>query len=271
MKQKNITTIKYECGRLVVGLLIGVSSLVGACNQCSKSNIERKGDAVSYEQLRFGVDEDTFLRESLSLIPLEHAPSKEKSCKDQVSMLFPDLDEKSVTERVASKGPITTCLVRSHHLKQTSTLIEIRGEFLDGKLSRMTFSFDKSRYQSLESALKMRFGEGDSMRLVEQVIIEDEEKTYQYWTDEKEIWLLSDRKEDPIVLIRQDLLSGQRGLKKRAPVPKKGVPISLDDIGIGKLDLNDAPLPDLTGIEIPDGGSTSSKRPPPGENSETQQ
>ena len=65
-------------------------SVFSGCNQCNKSNIERKGEAVSFEKIGFGINETTFLKRTLSLIPLNQAPEQKDVCRDQMSLLYPD-------------------------------------------------------------------------------------------------------------------------------------------------------------------------------------
>ena len=239
------------------------------CERCSDSNIEKHGDAVIWELIPFGISEETFIIQTASLMAVV-PPKRDLTCKEQITMPYPDLDEKEIVERPGGDLTLTACTIRAHSAEQTSTLLEIKGEFVADELSRLVFRFTSSQAVNVEESLKKRFGEGDTVTVKEQVIIEETPASYRYWRDKKEVWLLTRGTNDTVLLIHQDLVSGAT-LKKPAPIAEKGKPVSLDDIGLGgKLDLN-APLPNLDDLEIPPDNDASAAPPTPSsERNETQ-
>jgi hypothetical protein len=222
------------------------------CNQCSDTNIEKKGDETIWESIPLGISEDLFLKAAARLMALESSPDPNKVCSPQISMPYPDVGAKEIRERSAGNRLLTNCTVRSHSANQTPTLLEVRGGFIAGKLSRLSYRLVPSQYQATTKILETRFGPGDQMTFAEQMVIDDQATTYRYWTDKKEIWLLTQTDSGNALLVHQDLLSGSV-LPMPQPVSRKGKPVSLEDIGIGQLDLK-APLPSLDGINLPDGG-----------------
>ena len=84
---------------------------------------------------------------------------------------------------------------------------------------------------------------------------------YQYWKSDDEIWLLGRTTGETALLIHQDL-KASFSLPKPTPPSERGKPISLEDIGIGKLDLDatqpNIDLPDTDHFE--DGGPTNSSK-----------
>ena len=87
------------------------------------------------------------------------------------------------------------------------------------------------------------------MPLTEQIIIDEKRVDYQIWQETGEMWLLSRGETGTALLVHQDMKASET-LPAPRRAAKRGEPVSLDDLGIGKLDLN-APLPELN---LPDAG-----------------
>ena len=252
----------------VLFTLVLTWSMFAGCRQCTENNIEKKGESTVFEEIPFHISQDDFLKRATQTLSLAAPPEKSNVCRSQISMPYPVLENEEIRDRFAGNLRLTHCTVRSLSSTQTTTLLEIRGEFISDKLSRISYRIDASQRVNVLKTLTTRFGTGNDITLIEEVIIEDLPSKYRYWRDENEVWLLSAGEADTAVLVHQDLKSG-RALSLPTPSTRKGNPVSLEDIGIGKLDLN-APLPSLDGIALPDSGVSETDLPDSKGNTEAQ-
>ncbi len=212
--------------------------------------MEKHGDALSWEKVHLQMDKKTFLKTAPRLLGIEVEILEDVACKDQSFLSVPDPKEEIVVERPAGKHALSNCRIQSTDAAQTSLMLEILGEFVDNRLSRISYRFKAEERARILSSLQNRFGKGDPTTFVEQNMIEEQKIEYHYWRDNNQIWLLRAAEPFTVLLIQQDLNLGMMlPLPKEAS--KRGEPVSLEDIGIGKLDLK-APLPKL---DLPDAGA----------------
>lgn len=236
--------MRFSAGAViwVMGLLVFAQGLPG-CRCEGGNNMQKQGDSLAWEQVDLLCDQKTFLKIAPPLAGVVDKMSPSDICGNQISLSVPDMDEKVIAERSGKGRTLTNCHVRSSIGTQTSTLLEIRGEFIDDRLSRASFRFKEDGRAQILSLLQKRFGPGDDIVLSEQDIFGQKDMRVHYWRDNNEIWLLGEPTSGTVLLIHQDLKSGAT-LPLPEDASKKGEPVNLDDIGIGKLDLN-APLPEL--------------------------
>ncbi len=228
--------------------------VVQACSDCGGNTVkeikEIKGDALTFEAITLGVDPPTFQKKAANLVGIESADAENQVvCRDQLELSVPDLDENVVEVRSRGTRILKNCQVKSNALKGQLPIKEIRGEFIDNKLVRLSFRFGSKAYPRVVQQLKQRFGEGSDVVFKEQTLLDELPEPYLAWKRANLVWLLAKSGGGTALLVHQDLQASQV-LKEPPKTPKRGKPVSLEDIGIGKLDLN-APLPD---IDHPDAG-----------------
>ncbi len=217
--------------------------------------MEKQGDTLVFEAVHLHSDVPSFIKTASGLLGYTAEASPEKACTDQSTLEVPDLDEKLIVERPGKGHRLSNCRLPAFAGAQSSTVLEIRAEFMDDKLCRVSFRFREAERAQLLALLQRRFGPGDDIVLSEQVLIDAKQTKVHYWRDGDELWLLHEPDEGSVLLIRQDLKSG-RLLPLPQAASRRGEPVSLDDIGIGKLDLK-APLPTL---DLPE--TTTDGNPP---------
>jgi hypothetical protein len=210
---------------LIAGVVLGFV----ACSDCGQSAAgTRAGEALPWETIPLGIDQGTFRKVAASLS--EADTDTPITCRDQLSVLVPDVGDREIVERSAGSHPVKVCLLKATAPDSSSPLLEIRGDFVDRRLARLTFRFFPGQYEPLAQELTARFGPGLETKFEEQTLS----------TGELENALLTETD-----------LSATKDLKPPPKASERGDPVSLEDIGIGKLDLNE-PLPE---INLPDGGS----------------
>ena len=205
--------------------------------------MEKQGDVLAFEQVRLLSDRTAFLKTASELLGFESEVTQDKACTEQFTLPVPDMDEKQIVERPGTGHRLSNCLLHASEGAQSSKILEIRAEFIDDRLSRASFRFRAAERAQLLAMLRQRFGAGDDIVLTAQEILDAEQTKVHYWRDGDELWLLHEPEADAVLLVRQDLKSGLSLPEPKRP-SKRGEPVSLDDIGIGKLDLK-APLPSM--------------------------
>lgn len=230
-----------------VGIGIAVAIAIGAavvgCRCEGDDNIEKQGNVLVFEQVNLRIDRATFLKTAPPLLGLTEKVSESTACIDQSTLSVPDMDEKIIVERPGTGRRLSNCRLQSLSGTQSSTVIELRAEFVDDRLARATFRFRESERAMMLSMMQKRFGTGDDMVLTGEELVDTTKFNVHYWREGAELWLLFAPESGTVLLTRQDLQIGM-SLPLPKGASKKGEPVSLDDIGIGKLDLK-APLPAL--------------------------
>lgn len=234
-------------------LLTCIVALAAACGDCTggPGQIEQKtGDALTFETVPLGIPPAAFVKAALELADLKDVEINEKTaCRDQVAMAVPDIDDERIVERGKGSHALTSCVVRTNLADQSTTLLEMRGEFIDNRLVRLSFRMKPAELEKLRKRIAARFGKGATLRLSEQLIVEETAQNYQIWQEKGEIWMLSKGATGTARFVHQDLEASE-ALPEPPKAAKRGEPVSLEDLGIGKLDLN-APMPELN---LPDSG-----------------
>ncbi len=222
-----------------------------ACSDCGQSAIgEKKGNPLVWETISLGVDEAQFRKKALGLMGSVAGDENEKiPCRDQFHLSVPDIDEKKIVERSAGAHELANCIVKASSEGQSSPLIELRAEFVDHRLARLTYRFAPGEYDRLVGELKARFGDGLAATFQENSLIEEMSTDYRVWRFDEVVWSLAKGEVETSVLVQHDL-NATKVLPEPPPPAKRGKPVSLEDLGIGKLDLK-APDPK---IELPDVG-----------------
>ncbi|MCP4599669.1 MAG: hypothetical protein GY847_03865 [Proteobacteria bacterium] len=225
------------------------SMILTGCSDCGQSAVGTKtGSPLEWESIPLGIDENGFRDHVAKLFSLDEAVVDERiPCRDQDHLSVPDVDEKIVVERSAGNHTLTNCVLNSKVNEASSPLIGVRAEFIDHHLTGLSYRFAPKEHDRLNSLLKERFGPGLYTTFQERTTLEKTSLKYQLWRFDDTLWIFSEGSEGTALLTHHDL-AASRVLPKPLPPSKRGKPISLDDIGIGKLDL-DAPDPE---IELPD-------------------
>ncbi len=235
--------------------VIGVwAVLLGACGDCGggPGRIEqKKGDELSFESIPLKINKAEFVKQALALTQVDPAGTDiKKVCGDQITLSVPDIGEETIVERAKGNHALANCLIRTNRAAQSTALLEVRGEFIDDRLARTSFRLTPAAYDNIRKTIEGRFGKGATVTLTEQIIIEETKADYQIWQEAGEIWMLYKGETGTTLFVHQDLETS-RTLPEPPKATKRGEPVSLEDLGIGKLDLN-APLPDL---DLPDSGA----------------
>ncbi|MDD5306642.1 MAG: hypothetical protein PHU25_04905 [Deltaproteobacteria bacterium] len=172
------------------------------------------------------------------------------SCGSQARLEVPDPERGIVEERPAGGHAVSNCAVQQASFPSQPSLRLVRGEFVDRALARVTFLFATEAEAGLRAELEKRLGEGGKRDLREPVGAGGGEREVMLWTRGDELWMLSRGSSGLAVVVRQDLRLS-RALPAPLPPSVRGKPVSLDDIGIGRLDLK-APIPNVDGILVRD-------------------
>jgi hypothetical protein len=224
--------------------------IFASCSDCEPKVIgEKKGEALVFESIPMGVDEAEFRRIAAGLVGFDAEKSNDiAECRDQAHLNFPDMGDKMIVERTAGGHSIVNCVLKTTE-GMSSTLIEVRGEFVDHKLARLSYLFAAGELARLTSELESRFDKALTAEFEELTPFEKVSREYRVWRFDNAVWTFYQLEEGTVALVQYDLKAiGQ--LPEAEQASKRGKPVSLEDIGIGKLDLN-APEPK---IEIPDSG-----------------
>ena len=203
--------------------------------------MEKQGEAVLWEQISLGTSTAAFLKTAGSLVGIRTEIPESGACGAQTALTVPDPDEKRIVERPGTGHALSNCRLQSSSGSQSSKLLEVRGEFIDNRLSRLRFRFPEAERAGMMQQLAARFGPGDDIELSDEDILEARKLTVHYWRDGDDLWTVEAGTSGTVILTHQDLTQSKT-LPAPAEASRKGEPVSLDDIGIGKLDLK-APLP----------------------------
>jgi hypothetical protein len=171
-------------------------------------------------------------------------------CGPQARLEVPDPRTWIVEERPATGHDVSNCALQQASFPGEPSLRVVRGEFVDGALARVSFLFAAEAETGVRAELEKLLGEGETRLLREPAAAGDEEREAMAWQRGDELWTLSRGRDGLIAVVRQDLRVS-RTLPAPLPPSVRGKPVSLDDLGIGRLDL-EAPLPSVDGILVRD-------------------
>jgi len=226
-------------------------TFISACKNDHKNIEEKKGAPLIWEEIALGISDDVFYAKTKSLLKQKEDITLDKNCNNQPFMGVYDLDKKEIIERSAGKHSLKNCLVK---VNNQSSLVEIRAEFIDEKLCNLSFRLSPKELPIIKQNMEKRFGNGSSIVLKKYMLLDTQNIDFQYWSNGKELWLLSQGESNTVSLSHFDMITSSK-LPHQAKASVKGKPVSLKDLGIGDYNAND---PALT-MEIPDSGIKKDK------------
>jgi len=205
---------------------------------------------MPWEQVKLKIGEVEFKTALINMAGL--SPSKATSrikCTDQFTIDVIDPKRKTISERASlSNKPLSNCILLQAQLERSWMLVSARGEFMKDLLVAVTFKFKKDHFDLMQTEIEKRFGPGEFRKLQVQSILGQELREAVLWNINGETWALWKTTKDAN-LVRQ----APKLLEDLPPLPeaaKKGVPVNLDDIGLGGgLDL-DEPLPEIPTLNL---------------------
>ena len=221
--------------------------------------MEKQGDPVLWEQISLQASKGEFLKTAAPLVGLSAELSAADACQEQTSLSVPDLEEGRIVERPGKGHALSNCRLQSSVGTQSSTMLEVRGEFIDDRLSRVRFRFPEAERPRILHLLSTRFGPGDDIVLSNEDILETEKVSLHYWRDGDDLWTVETGMSGTVILTHENL-AREKNLPAPAKAARKGEPVSLDDIGIGKLDLK-ADLPSVDVAALPTDSADTGAEP----------
>jgi hypothetical protein len=236
--------------RMLMVIAIGAVSWTAGCSRCGEE-VPRAEETVGskqlpWERIELGSNESGFRKALVELteLPVERAAAS-IDCKDQFTMHVIDSEERTITERSGRGRELVNCTMLRAGSHRSWDLRSARGEFVDGKLMRLTFTFPENRFAALDEEIGARFGPGAETVLEERsaVLLDAEDRRSRLWRRDRELLALVQGVRE-VRIVRQD--ASLAGLLPPMPrAAERGEPVNLDDIGLGGgLDL-DAALPDV--------------------------
>ena len=241
---------------IVIGsLFLALSS--GGCTRCcgEEDIVETKevegSSELPWEKVSLGVDENEFKKAVTALAGLsEESAFAGITCNPQITIDVIDPKAGSMSERGSGDHSLSNCTFRQiGSAGQSSNPASVRGEFMDGRLVSITFRFPSDGHHSLSKEIEKRFDRGTARKIKQISAIGESSADMLLWRVGDDMWVLGGSQRETI-LVRQSR-APLRELPEPPKASVKGVPVSLDDIGLGGgLDLND----DLDDIPIVDGG-----------------
>jgi hypothetical protein len=240
----------------VTGSLLLALSLGGCTRCCGEEDIvetqEVEGSSqLPWEKISLGIDEDEFKKAVTALAGLSvESASARVTCSLQITIDVIDPKAGSMSERGSGDHLLSNCTFRQiDSASQSSKPVSARGELVDGRLASITFRFPSVGHDSLAKEIEKRFDRGTARKITRISAVGESSADMLLWKVDDELWVLHGGQQETI-LVRQSpaLLIG---LPEPPKASVKGVPVSLDDIGLGGgLDLND----NLDDIPTIDGG-----------------
>lgn len=241
------------CSTAVILLALGASPWLAGCSRCGDEVPEAREAAGSsqlpWEKVALGADQAGFRASIAALAGIaDDRAGTRIGCREHFTMDLIDAEARTITERSGRGLALANCALLQAGSDRSWSLLSARGEFVNGKLMRLTFAFPIQRFDALAAELGSRFGPGAETTLEDRsaVLLDSEDRESRLWTRDKELIALvkGDRE---VRLVRQDAALG-RLLPPMPAASKRGKPVNLDDIGLGGgLDL-DASLPAVDGL-----------------------
>ena len=231
---------------------------LGGCTRCcgEEDIVETKevegSSQLPWEQISLGIDENEFKEAAVALSGLSKESAETSiKCNPQITIDVIDPKAGSMSERGSGGHSLSNCtFLQIGSAGQSSELVSIRGEFVDGRLVSITFRFPAAGRDSLAKEIEKRFAGGTARKIKQIWAIGESSADMLLWKVDDDLWMLGGSKRETI-LVRQSPAS-LSGMPEQPKASVKGVPVSLDDIGLGGgLDLND----DLDDVPIVDSGN----------------
>ncbi len=239
-----------------MGSLCFVLFMGGCTRCCGEEDIvethEVEGSSeLPWEKISLGVDENEFKKAVTALAGLsEESAFAHITCNPQITIDVIVPKAGSMSERGSGDHSLSHCTFRQvESAGQPSKPASVRGEFLDGRLVSITFRFRAAGRDSLVKEIEKRFDRGTARKIEQIWAIGESSADMLLWKVGDDLWVLGGSQRET-VLVRQSP-APLNGLPEPRKASVKGVPVSLDDIGLGGgLDLND----NLDDVPIIDGG-----------------
>jgi hypothetical protein len=250
--------------RLAILFAISAALLAYGCERCSGPGgggpdpaaglppaVEPRPEApaLPFEAVVLGADQAGFLSAlgRLADIAAEDLATR-VTCAPLSALDIIEPDGENLVERTRGGHALEGCALFRAGSESSSPLTSVRGGFVDGRLASVSFSFPAEQRDRLLSSAEDRFGPAIRRPMMLRTALGAEPLDALLWNVDGAAWLLLPG-ERTVTLVHQDPRAAA-GLGRPAPVPARGEPVSLDDIGLGgALDL-DSPVtaPDLAGL-----------------------
>jgi hypothetical protein len=202
--------------------------------------------ALPWESVPLGVDRDAFRRAAGALAGIADGDLAARvTCAPRSTLEMIEPGGEAMVERTPAGHDLEGCALLRAGSGAPSGLATVRGDHVDGRLVSVAFSFPPEEEPRLRQALEGRFGPATRRSMTLRTLLGEEPREANLWNVGDTAWLLLPGA-TAVTLVHQDPRAAA-GLGRPAPVPVRGRPVSLDDIGLGGgLDL-DTPLrpPDL--------------------------
>ena len=221
---------------------------IASCSRCSDEEpVDRRvrsDRALPWEGVRLGAGEDGFRSSVSEMTGLE--PDRIASmmrCGLQAEIAAIDPGSRTLSERSGHGRSLSQCTLLQASAGRSWNLASIRGDFIDGSLAAVSFHFGPGDPATLVSDLEGRLGPGDRVSLEARSILDTGQREHLLWRDgADELWALDLDRGEGHTLTHQ-LSALVLSLPTARGASRRGVPVSLEDLGLGEVDLT-APLPD---------------------------
>jgi len=256
-----VETGKIVRMRTTVALLCAAAAMtLAGCERCSgcdglpDSEEAAGSEGLPWERMELGSGVEAFRSTLAGLAGL--APEEAEAvitCVDQSAIEVVDPAGGVSSERSVGDGSLSNCALLQAGARKSWRLVSAKGEFLAGSLVSATFDFPQDGHGEILAEMTARFGPGEGRELESRSLLGTGRRAVTLWKVKGSLWIL-ERGERTARLVHQDPERLAR-LPEPAPAAKRGVPVSLDDIGLGGgLDLDEKGLDDIPLVQPDDAG-----------------
>lgn len=240
----------------VIGIL-GLALFVGGCERCSQeediveTNKVEGSSELPWEKIPLGIGENEFKKAVTTAAGLsEESAFGRITCSPQITIDVIDPKAGSMSERGSGDHSLSNCtFLQIGSASQSWKPVSARGELVDGRVASITFRFPSVGHDSLAKEIEKRFDRGTARKITRISAVGESSADMLLWKVDDELWVLHGGQQETILVRQSPALLNALPEPPKASV--KGVPVSLDDIGLGGgLDLND----NLDDIPTIDGG-----------------
>jgi hypothetical protein len=201
---------------------------------------------LAFEAVALGADQGAFRAALGRLVGIADEDLADRvTCAPLFALEMIEPDGENMVERTPGGHSLDGCALLWAGRESSSPLRSVRGGFVDGRLASVSFSFPAGERDRLLARAEARFGPATRRALLLTTALGAEPLEAALWNVDGTAWLLLPG-ERTTTLVHQDPRAAA-ALGRTAPVPARGAPVALDDIGLGGgLDL-DSPVrpPDL--------------------------